>query len=56
MGRLPPPSGRRRSSNEVKLDLDGVTHLATARWPDDEDPEISPAVPLRFRPSLPGLP
>jgi hypothetical protein len=40
---------------EVRLDLDGVQYIARAKWPDDEDPEETPYVPLRFLPPLPAL-
>ena len=40
---------------EVSLTLDGITHEATATWPDDEDEECAPCVPLVFDPSLTGL-
>lgn len=39
---------------EVRLDLDGVQYIARAKWPDDEDPEERPYVPLRFVPPLPA--
>jgi len=39
---------------EVRLDLDGVQYIAHAKWPDDEDPEERPYVPLRFVPPLPA--
>jgi len=39
---------------EVRLDLDGVHYFARASWPDDEDPDEKPFVPLRFVPPLPA--
>lgn len=39
----------------VALELDSTTYVATATWPDDEDPDRAPAVPLTFDPSLPAL-
>jgi hypothetical protein len=40
---------------EVELILDGVHHMATATWPDDEIPGEEPAVLLEFSPALPAL-
>lgn len=37
----------------VKLTLDGVTHVATATYPDDEIAGEEPAVALNFEPALP---
>ncbi len=37
---------------EVELVLDGVTHVATATYPDDETPGAEPAVALEFTPPL----
>jgi hypothetical protein len=37
----------------VKLTLDGVTHVATATYPDDEIPGEEPFVALEFDPPLP---
>lgn len=39
---------------EVALRLDGLDHLGSAVWPDDDDPECG-CVPLIFTPPLPGL-
>jgi hypothetical protein len=40
---------------EVRLRLDGKSHRAVATWPDDEDPDYAPFVPLVFDPPLPAL-
>lgn len=40
---------------EVVLTLDGVRHVATAVWPDDEIDGNEPSVALTFRPPLPAL-
>jgi hypothetical protein len=40
---------------EVELILDGVRHVATATWPDDEIEGEEPAVRLDFFPALPAL-
>ena len=37
----------------VELTLDGVTHVATATYPDDEIPGQEPSVALEFDPPLP---
>jgi hypothetical protein len=37
---------------EVELVLDGVTHVATATYPDDQTPGAEPAVALEFTPTL----
>ena len=39
---------------DVTLRLDGAEYRATAKWPQDVDPECSPCVPLQFSPELPG--
>ncbi|NED94692.1 hypothetical protein G1H11_05150 [Phytoactinopolyspora alkaliphila] len=39
----------------VELVLDGVSHVATAVWPDDEMPDYAPSVPLTFEPELPAV-
>lgn len=38
----------------VRLRLDSRTYVGTATWPDDEDPEIAPGVPLSWEPALPA--
>ena len=40
---------------DVEVVLDGVRHLATARWPDEELPDDQPRVRLQFAPPLPAL-
>lgn len=40
--------------HHVELVLDGVRHVADARWPDDEIEEVAPAVRLDFQPPLPA--
>lgn len=40
---------------ELTLELDGQTHVGTGVWPDQEDPECAPCVPLSFTPPLPAL-
>ncbi|MEX0985704.1 MAG: hypothetical protein WD096_11745 [Actinomycetota bacterium] len=40
---------------EVEIFLDGVRHVATARWPNDEIEGEEPAVILGFSPPLPAL-
>jgi hypothetical protein len=39
----------------VDLALDGVHHIATATWPDDQIPGNEPSVDLDFEPPLPAL-
>ncbi|HEV7758325.1 MAG TPA: hypothetical protein VGO78_05030 [Acidimicrobiales bacterium] len=39
----------------VDLVLDGVHHIATARWPGDQIPGNEPSVALDFEPPLPAL-
>ena len=39
----------------IRLELDGVVHIATATWPDDQNPENRPNVALQFDPPLPNL-
>ena len=39
---------------EVEVILDGVHHVATATWPDDEIVGEEPAVLLEFSPELPA--
>jgi hypothetical protein len=41
---------------EVELMLDGVRHVATARWPADDIAGNEPSVALNFTPNLPALP
>lgn len=41
---------------DVEVILDGVRHVATARWPDEELPDDQPRVRLQFTPPLPALP
>ncbi len=38
----------------VEVRLDGMEHVASARWPIDELPDNAPSVPLEFSPPLPG--
>jgi hypothetical protein len=47
--------GRAPFVYEVRLELDGATYVARARWPDDEDPELRPNVRLGFEPPLPAV-
>lgn len=42
-------------TDEVEVILDGVHHMATATWPDDEIKGEEPAVLLDFLPALPAL-
>lgn len=46
--------GRAPFAIEVQLFLEGVRYVARANWPDDEDPDEAPYVPLRFVPPLPA--
>ncbi|MDH2415770.1 hypothetical protein [Nocardioides sp. CER19] len=39
---------------DVTLDLDGATYRASATWPDDEEADHGPSVPLTFTPPLPA--
>jgi hypothetical protein len=39
----------------IRLELDGVVHTASATFPDDVDPDLSPYVPLVFDPPLPAI-
>jgi hypothetical protein len=39
----------------VSVRLDGVEHVATATWPDEEMPDYGPSVALEFSPPLPAL-
>ncbi len=51
----PRPAGPAPFRYDVTLILDGVTHTATATWPDDQVVGFEPNVALHFQPPLPGL-
>lgn len=47
--------GDRPFIHTIVVESDGETYVGTGVWPDQEDPECAPCVPLQFTPPLPAL-
>ena len=54
-GRLDTDSSDGPFRYDIVLTLDGVAHVAAAVWPDEQDEECAPCVPLAFDPPLPAI-